>query len=86
MVKTTAPLKSVPLRPIASPMRPAASDVTAAYQSGIRSWSVPASRSKGSLNAPISNTETIKPNSPAPGSWKYFLKYGPVMIPDITLL
>jgi len=28
MVKTTAPLNRVPLRPIASPMRPAASEVT----------------------------------------------------------
>lgn len=37
------------------------------------------------LNAPISSTDTIKPNSPALGSPKYSLKYGPVMIPDITL-
>lgn len=36
MVKTTAPLNKVPLRPIASPMRPAASEVTVEHQSGLR--------------------------------------------------
>jgi hypothetical protein len=32
MVKTTAPLNRVPLRPIASPIRPAASEVTVEHQ------------------------------------------------------
>lgn len=36
MVKTTAPLNRVPLRPIASPMRPAASEVTVEHQNGMR--------------------------------------------------
>lgn len=31
--KTSAPMKSVPLRPMMSPMRPAATDVTARYGS-----------------------------------------------------
>lgn len=34
-VKTTAPVNRVPLRPIASPMRPAASEVTVEHQSGM---------------------------------------------------
>jgi hypothetical protein len=41
--------------------------------------------SKGVLSAPISRTDTIKPSSPALGSSKYSLKYGPVMMPDMTL-
>ena len=36
MVKTTAPLNRVPLRPIASPMRPAASEVTVEHQKEMR--------------------------------------------------
>jgi hypothetical protein len=36
MVKTTAPLHRVPLRPIASPMCPAASEVTVEHQNGMR--------------------------------------------------
>lgn len=75
MVKTTAPVNSVPLRPIASPMRPAASEVTVEHQSGMRDYSTHASEVfENVLSAPISSTETIKPSSPAPGSPKYFLK------------
>ena len=37
---------------------------------------------KGVLSAPISSTDTIRPSSPAPGSLKYFLKCGPVMMPS----
>jgi len=74
IVKTTAPLNRVPLRPIASPMRPAASEVTVEHQGGMRWLCVPAKFSKSILNAPISSTETIKPNPPALGSSKYFLK------------
>ena len=36
MVKTTAPVHRVPLRPIASPTRPAASEVTMGHQTGMR--------------------------------------------------
>jgi hypothetical protein len=36
IVKTTAPVNRVPLRPIASPMRPAASEVTVEHQGGVR--------------------------------------------------
>ena len=65
MVKITAPLNKVPLRPIASPMCPAASEVTVEHQKEMKGCSLPADFSRGVLNAPISNTETIKPNSPA---------------------
>ena len=46
---------------------------------------MPADFLKGVLSAPISSTDTIRPSSPALGSSKYSLKYGPVMMPDITL-
>jgi len=36
--------------------------------------------------APISSTATIVPTSRAVGLLKYFRKYGPVMIPLMTLL
>lgn len=73
MVKTTAPVNRVPLRPIASPMRPAASEVTVEHQCGMRGLRR-ASEFSNVLNAPISSTETIMPNSPAVGSPKYSLK------------
>ena len=42
-------------------------------------------RSTDSLNAPISKTATILPTSIASGDSKKLTKWGPVMIPDITL-
>ena len=73
-VKITAPVNRVPLRPIKSPMRPAASDVTVEHQNGMRGLRRASEIFESVLSAPISSTDTIKPNSPAPGSLKYSLK------------
>jgi hypothetical protein len=74
IVKITAPVNRVPLRPIASPTRPAASEVTVEHQNRMRGLRRASKSVESVLNAPISSTETINPICPARGSSKYFLK------------
>lgn len=62
-VKITAPTHRVPFRPIISPTRPAATDVTFATRSA-------KDANRGTryvLKAPISSTATMVPTSRGPG-------------------
>jgi hypothetical protein len=71
MLKTTAPVKSVPLRPIRSPIVPDAREVTVDRSSRKEVFVYD---DHSILNAPISRTATIVPVSTAEGWLKKFLK------------
>lgn len=81
MLNITAPLNRVPFRPIPSPIRPAAIEVTARGQDVCTRHNLRGN----SLKAPISSTATIVPTSIAFGVPKNLIKWGPVMMPDMTL-
>ena len=82
MPKITAPANKVPLLPKMSPICPAAMEVTCEMDQITAKKGLIA---ESLLKAPISSTATIVPTSNDPGELKYLRKWGPVIIPDITL-